>query len=125
VLVVEDDADIARALNVRLRAAGYETDVAEDAATAVGAARRFEPDLVLLDLGLPAGTGYAVLERLRALGSLTAVPVVVLSAWDRQANEPRALAGGAAAFLSKPVDDDELLRVVAEHLGAPLPAAEG
>jgi len=116
-LVVEDDADIARALNVRLRSAGYETAVATDAVSAVSTARQFSPDLVLLDLGLPGGNGYAVLERLRALGSLTGVPVVVLSAWDREVNEPRALAEGAQAFLSKPVDDEELLAVVARELG--------
>ena len=92
--------------------------MAVDAVTAVGTARRFEPDLVLLDLGLPGGNGYTVLERLRSLGPLTAVPVVVLSAWDREVNEARALAEGATAFLAKPIDDDELLRVLAEHLGS-------
>jgi DNA-binding response OmpR family regulator len=118
VLVIEDDADIARALNLRLRAAGYETSVASDAITAVGTALRFDPDLVLLDLGLPGGNGYTVLERLRSLGPLSGVPVVVLSAWDRDVNEARSLAEGVTAFLAKPVEDEELLRVLAEHLGA-------
>jgi DNA-binding response OmpR family regulator len=118
VLVVEDDPDIARALNLRLRSAGYETSVAVDAVSAVGVARQFDPDLVLLDLGLPGGNGYAVLERLRSLASLAGVPVVVLSAWDREVNEPRALSEGATAFLAKPLDDEELLRVVALHVGA-------
>jgi hypothetical protein len=124
ILIVEDDADIARALNLRLRSAGYETFVAVDAVSAVSVARQFSPDLVLLDLGLPGGNGYAVLERLHGLGSLTAVPVVVLSAWDREVNEPRALAEGARAFLSKPVDDEELLRVVGDALGADVPVGE-
>jgi CheY-like chemotaxis protein len=90
----------------------------------VSGARQFSPDFVLLDLGLPGGTGYAVLERLRGLGSLAAIPVVVLSAWDRGVNEPRALAEGAQAFLSKPVDNEELLRVVAETLDAGMPVSE-
>jgi DNA-binding response OmpR family regulator len=118
VLVVEDDDDIARALNLRLRSAGYDTAIATDAVSAVSTARQLSPDLVLLDLGLPGGNGYAVLERLRSLGSLTGVPVVVLSAWDRDVNEPRALAEGARAFLSKPVDDEELLRVVHDLLAS-------
>jgi DNA-binding response OmpR family regulator len=125
ILIVEDDEDIARALNLRLRAAGYETSVAADAVAVVGSARQFDPDLVLLDLGLPGGGGYAVLERLRTLATLAAVPVVVLSAWDREVNEPRALAEGATAFLSKPVDIGLLLQVVDEHLreAAPTPRA--
>jgi two-component system KDP operon response regulator KdpE len=122
ILIVEDDAGIARALNLRLRSAGYETSVAVDAVSAVSGARQFSPDLVLLDLGLPGGTGYAVLERLRGLGSLAAIPVVVLSAWDRGVNEARVLAEGAQAFLSKPVDDTELLRVMGEALDADLHA---
>jgi CheY-like chemotaxis protein len=81
--------------------------------TAVSTALRFEPDLVRLDLGLPGGNGYAVLRRLRTLGPLSGVPVVVLSAWDREVNGPRSLAEGATAFLAKPVEDDELLRVLA------------
>jgi DNA-binding response OmpR family regulator len=124
ILIVEDDADIARALNLRLRSAGYETSVAVDAVSAVSGARQFSPDLVLLDLGLPGGNGYAVLERLRGLGSLTAIPVVVLSAWDREVNEPRALAEGAQAFLAKPIDDEDLLRVVGEALAADAPFAD-
>jgi DNA-binding response OmpR family regulator len=124
VLIVEDDADIARALNLRLRSAGYETSVVVDAVSVVATARQFSPDLVLLDLGLPGGNGYAVLERLRALGALTSVPIVVLSAWDRDVNEPRTLAEGAHAFLAKPLDDEELLRVVGEALDADRPAVE-
>jgi two-component system KDP operon response regulator KdpE len=65
VLIVDDDADIRRGLNVRLRANGYEVLFAADAISALTVAVKERPDLVILDKGLPAGDGYVVMERLQ------------------------------------------------------------
>ena len=118
ILIVDDDADVRELLNVRLRRAGYDTAFATDAISAVSAARREEPDLIVLDLGLPGGEGYTVMERLRAIASLGWVPVVVVSARDPAANRQRAIDAGAKAFLEKPIEMDELLATVERELGA-------
>src|SRR5579859_7090335 len=73
---------------------------------------RSTPDLIILDLGLPAGDGFVVLDRLQKDDKLSAIPVVVLTARDPQSNERRALQAGAAAFFQKPADNGELLEVI-------------
>jgi DNA-binding response OmpR family regulator len=80
-------------------------------------ARKCEPDLIILDLGLPAGDGFIVMERLKKLPSLALIPVIVVSARDVRVNRERALKAGAKAFLQKPMDDAELLAVIRKALG--------
>ena len=117
ILIVEDDADLRLGLNARLRASKYQTAFAADAMAAVVQARREQPDMILLDLGLPAGDGFVVIERLRANTQLAAIPIVVVSARPYQTFASKALAAGARAFLQKPVDNDVLLQTVREVLG--------
>jgi len=116
ILIVEDDADVRRALTIRLKAAGYDVTTAADETGALAAARDSPPDLVLLDLGLPRGDGYEVMDRIRRIGRLAAVPVVVLSARDPETEGPRSRAAGAVAFLTKPPDPGQLLRVIADNV---------
>ena len=117
ILIVDDDPDVRQGMNVRLRANGYETFFAGDAITSIAEARKNNPDLIVLDLGLPAGDGFLVMERLQNIPSLAMVPVIVVSARDRHANQERALKAGAKAFLQKPVDNAEFLAVVRRTLG--------
>jgi two-component system KDP operon response regulator KdpE len=118
ILVVDDDADLVRALRLRLRANNYEIATASDGYAAIASAQKERPDLILLDLGLPAGDGFVVLERLQNSDALSGVPVIVLSARDPQDNEERALKAGAAAFFQKPADNDELLEVIRVSLAS-------
>jgi DNA-binding response OmpR family regulator len=119
ILIVEDDPDVRLGYHIRLKANGYETFLAADSITCIIEARKCQPDLILLDLGLPAGDGFVVMERLKANMYLAAVPVIVVTARDPHANRRRALAAGAKAFLQKPVDNNELLAVVRLFLGEP------
>lgn len=112
ILVVDDDPDLVRALRLRLRANDYEISTAGDGYAAVATAQKERPDLIVLDLGLPVGDGFVVLERLQKSDALSGVPVIVLSARDPQTNEARALKAGAAAFFQKPADNEELLNVI-------------
>lgn len=114
VLIVEDDQDHLRALQIRLHAAGYETIWASDGLQAVAAARRERPDAIVLDLGLPGGDGYQVLQRLKVLGPTALIPIVVLSARDPAVHRDRSLQAGAVAFFQKPADADALLKTLAE-----------
>ena len=117
VLVIEDDVDISRLLGMQLKAGGYELAYASDAVTAMTAARKAQPDLILLDLGLPGGGGLLVLERLRAIAELAATPVVVVTARTDAAGEQDARAAGAVDFIRKPVDADELTAAIERALG--------
>ena len=109
ILIVEDDADTRRALNIRLRSHEYETAFAGDAISAVTVARNEAPDLILLDLGLPGGDGFLLMERFETLPELSSVPVVVLTGRDEHPNKRRAEALGAKAFFQKPADNEQLL----------------
>jgi DNA-binding response OmpR family regulator len=112
ILIVDDDPDLRQALKLRLRANNYDTVHAVDGYTAIAQARKESPDLIILDLGLPAGDGFVVLERLQDDDMLSTIPVVVLTARDPQSTEIRAFHAGAAAFFQKPADNTELLEVI-------------
>jgi two-component system, OmpR family, KDP operon response regulator KdpE len=117
ILVVDDDPDLVRALRLRLRANNYDMSTATDGYSAIASAQKDRPALIILDLGLPVGDGFVVLDRLQNIDALAGVPVIVLSARDPQMNEERALKAGAAAFFQKPADNEELLNVIRVNLG--------
>jgi DNA-binding response OmpR family regulator len=119
ILIVEDDADVRLGYHVLLKANYYDTFFAADAISAVGEARKHQPDLIILDLGLPAGDGFVVLERFRANTHLAVIPVIVVSARDLHGNKERALKAGARAYLQKPWNDNELLAIVGQLLSQP------
>ena len=124
ILVVEDDADVRLGYNVLLKAHHYDTFFAADGLAALSEARKHEPDLIILDLGLPLGDGFVVLERLRANTYFALIPVVVVSARDIHGNKERALKAGARAFIHKPWNDDELLRIIGRLLGQTDPSLQ-
>ena len=117
ILIVDDDEYLLLGLAAKLKANGYAVITAMDGVAAVAAARREVPDLIILDLGLPAGDGFLVLERLRAMNDLVATPVIVLSAWDPTSNKQRSLKAGAVAFFQKPPDNREFLSAIRHALG--------
>ena len=117
ILIVEDDPDVRRGLHVRLQANNYDTCVAVDAISSVAEARKHKPDLILLDLGLPGGDGFMVMERFKTNPYLALIPVIIVSARTGNDNQVRAIKAGAKAFLEKPVDNEELLAVIRQVLG--------
>lgn len=121
ILIVDDDPDVRLGLHIRLKANHYEVIFAGDGVASIAEARKHMPDLILLDLGLPAGDGFTVMERLKASDALCLIPVIVVSARDRGTNMDRALKAGAKAFLQKPVANAELLAVIRKVLGEPSP----
>jgi DNA-binding response OmpR family regulator len=117
ILIVEDDRDIRLGYHIRLKANNYDTFFAADSLTSMTEARKHQPDLIILDLGLPAGDGFLVMERLKSNTYLAAIPVIVVTGRDPFANRERALRAGAKAFLQKPVNNYELLAVIQRCLG--------
>ncbi len=106
VLVVDDEAPLRRALRVNLRARGYDVQTAADGRTALEVAAKRQPDLVIVDLGLPDIDGVEVVRGLRGW---TSVPIIVLSARTEQSDKVSALDAGADDYVTKPFGMDELL----------------
>ena len=105
-LIVEDDGDIAEVLRRSLRLEGYDVRVAGDGVEAIDEAGVFEPDAVVLDLGLPRLDGIEVLRRLRAESD---VPVLILTARTETGDRVEGLDSGADDYLPKPFERAELL----------------
>ncbi|MEO8451770.1 MAG: response regulator [Gemmatimonadota bacterium] len=125
ILIVEDDADVRLGYRVLLKANQYDTFFAADSTSAVSEARKHLPDLIILDLGLPAGDGFVVLDRFKTNTYLALIPVVVVSARDVQANKERALKAGAKAYIQKPWNDSELLGIISQLITPHVFAATG
>jgi DNA-binding response OmpR family regulator len=106
VLVVEDDEDIALALQRSLRLEGYDVRISRDGEAALDDVRQFLPDLVLLDLGLPKVDGIAVAQQIRSDGD---VPILMLTARDALESRVEGLDSGADDYLVKPFERQELL----------------
>jgi two-component system KDP operon response regulator KdpE len=106
VLVVDDDAQILRALRINLTARGYSVLTAPNGSAALRAAAEGRPDVVVLDLGLPDLDGAAVIEGLRGW---SAVPIIVLSARTDSTDKVHALDAGADDYVTKPFGMAELL----------------
>ncbi|MEU3935019.1 response regulator [Streptomyces sp. NPDC029044] len=106
VLVVEDDPQLVRALVLNLQARHYDVDAAPDGATALRLAAARQPDVVLLDLGLPDMDGVDVIKGLRGWGR---VPILVLSARQGSDEKVAALDAGADDYVTKPFSMNELL----------------
>ena len=109
VLVIEDNQEHLMAMAIKLRAHGFDIVSAGDGATAMTVVNREKPNAIVLDLGLPGGDGFVVLQRLRSLASTVALPVVVVTARPAQTNRAVAPERGVVAFLQKPVKTSELL----------------
>lgn len=116
VLIVEDDEKIALALSLRLRSAGYDTCTAPDAVSGVHSALHQSPDLVLLDISLPAGSGFTVAEQVRH-SAAAKTPIIFLTASKQPGFRERALELGAAGYFEKPYETEALMTAVHQHLG--------
>lgn len=119
ILLVDDDVALLRTLSMNLRARGYQVGTAERGEEALEVARRTNPDVVILDLGLPDLSGTDVLRRLRAWSG---VPVIVLSARHGSDDKVEALDVGADDYVTKPFGIDELLarvRAAVRRSGGP------
>jgi two-component system, OmpR family, KDP operon response regulator KdpE len=121
VLVVDDEPQILRALQMKLRAAGYTVDTADSAGAALMKAAMRPPDAVILDLLLPDGSGTQVCRELR---TWSRVPILVLSAVGEESEKIEALDAGADDYVTKPFSGDELLARLRAALRRATPSGE-
>lgn len=109
ILVIDDSADSWALLNAVLQSHGYAPVWAADGMQAMSVARTHQPQVILLDLGLPGGDGFLILERLKANKFLSHVPVIVITARAPKEGEEKALKLGAVSYVQKPINVDELI----------------
>jgi PAS domain S-box-containing protein len=116
VLVVDDTPQYRRVLERLLSRHGYHVATAADGEAALVEARRFRPDLILLDIHMPGVDGFETCRRLKADATTQPIPVVFISGIDDIAAKVQAFAAGGVDYLTKPFHDDEVLMRVATHL---------
>lgn len=116
VLVIEDEPEMRRNITRLLKLEGYEAIPAEDGRVGLELARRSRPDLILCDVMMPAMDGHEVLQALRSEPEGRSVPFIFLTAKGEKADLRGGMNLGADDYLTKPVDNDELLAAVAARL---------
>ena len=123
ILAVDDEPDILHGLVLRLEAAGYAVCTATDGLEATRVAIKEKPDLILLDIGIPGGSGHMVVDRLRNIEETSAIPIIYLTASTGGEDIRRALAQGVRRYITKPFDSVQLLETIAELLAASQPVS--
>lgn len=133
ILVVDDNEIILKTTSMKLQGAGYEVITAIDGSEGVAAVRQEKPDLVLLDITFPPDVsgvswdGFRIMEWLHRVDETKKIPIIVISGVVEEKNKQRAVQSGAIAFFPKPVNFDEMLKVIRATLNtdpskAPMPA---
>jgi CheY-like chemotaxis protein len=112
VLIVEDDPSQRKLLNTHLRANDYETVFAADAVGAISIARKEKPDVILLDVRLPAGDAPVVVDRLRDLVAAGHIPIILVTACSPDDPRVQAIRDDVEHFFQKPVDHEHLLATI-------------
>ncbi len=119
VLIADDDRVHVRMVSNYLKQRGLEPTAVYDGMQTMMFARRSKPDVILLDISMPAGNGFEVLKNLKASSNTGQIPVVVVSGSVELAAERKVLEGGADAFVRKPADMSKLYEVICRVLGIP------
>lgn len=122
ILIVEDEKEIAKFIDLELKAENYDTKVAFDGVTGLSNYREFSPDLVVLDLMLPVLDGLEVAQRIRKTSN---TPIILLTAKDSVEDKVTGLDAGADDYLVKPFSVEELLARVRAQLRRVNPAVTG
>jgi CheY-like chemotaxis protein len=129
ILVVDDNEIILKTVSLKLNGAGYRVITALDGSEAVAATRKETPDLILLDISFPADMGgvewdgFRIMDWFRRLETAKKIPIIVITGSENPKDRERATGSGAVAFFHKPIDHDDLLKVIRATLAsAPKPS---
>jgi CheY-like chemotaxis protein len=127
ILIVDDNEVILKTISLKLQAAGYRVVTALDGAEAVAAVRKDSPDLILLDISFPQDVGgvewdgFRIMAWLHRLETVKKTPVIIITGGEDAKNKARAVAAGAVAYFHKPIDHDDLLKVMRDILNSNKP----
>ncbi|MEM7680707.1 MAG: response regulator [Planctomycetota bacterium] len=117
ILIADDDTSLLRALTVRLEAEGFEVATSQDAYYALDQAKHHPPDVLILDVNMPCGSGFSVQERMQKIPELAKTPVVYITGEDPASVDHLADQMGAVSILHKPFETSDLLDAVRAALG--------
>ncbi len=112
ILIIEDELDIAKVLSKRVTEAGFEVILSSDAYQGIQMAHKQRPDLIILDLMMPAGGGLALLKKMKLSVHTMSIPVVVLTASKDEKLKRDVLNEGVEAYLQKPYNAEELINTI-------------
>lgn len=115
ILIVDDDEEIVKMLKLRLTAEGYDTRTANDANQAVTMAHKYRPDLILLDIAMPAGSGVDVMKKLAISTHTNGIPVIIVSAFPEDMNLFEGVET-VKSYIRKPFEMSHLLDTVNNEL---------
>ena len=116
ILIIEDEQDMARLLVISLKSLNYGIVVATDGTQGVQLAHNERPDLIILDLMLPAGDGLSVLENIRLSLYLRYIPVIILTGMKNEEYKRKVIEKGVDAYFEKPYESNELLDAIKKLL---------
>ncbi|MGH9841188.1 MAG: response regulator [Blastocatellia bacterium] len=116
ILIAEDFEDNRIALKLMLKLAGYDPLEAEDGEQAIEITERERPDLVLMDISLPAMDGLQATRAIRANPRFQHLPIIIVSAYDNEQAREEAHASGGTGYITKPIEFEDLKRVIEAHL---------
>jgi CheY-like chemotaxis protein len=123
ILVVDDNEVVIKTISLKLQGAGYQVVTAMDGSAAVAAARKENPDLILLDITFPPDVGsvqwdgFRIMEWFHRLELARKIPIIVITGSEDPKARERATTSGAVAFFNKPIEHDSLLKVIRATLG--------
>ena len=123
ILIVDDNEIVIKTITLKLQGAGYQVIGAMDGSEAVSAARRENPDLILLDISFPPDVGsvewdgFRIMEWFQRLDTARKIPIIIITGSEDPKAKERATSAGAVAFFQKPLEHDFLLKVVRATIG--------
>ena len=126
ILIIDDDEVILAALSMKISSVGYSVLAAKDGSEAISAIKKFNPQLIILDInfppdiphgGCPAWDGFSIMYWLRRQEAFNGAPFIVMSIDNSDVISQRCIQAGALAFLPKPISHADLLALIQNHLG--------
>ena len=112
ILLIDDEPELIKAVEIRLKSTGYEVSVAYDGRAGIDKAKEIKPDLILLDLIMPIMDGYAVANELKDDPETKHIPIIILTASQREDLKTRCREIGVTSFIMKPFETSDLLMMV-------------
>ena len=116
ILIVDDEPEIVHSISMRLKSNGYEVLAAADGVQATTTALRELPDLIILDIGLPAGSGHVVVKRLRDSMKTAQIPIIFLTAHTSEQDYQAAFERGVEQYITKPFRPEDLIYAIESTL---------